>query len=73
MFSMTEHLLHRMDSCGPGHDDHGTKGDVLQRHCQSFVFAVLGHSLGLGAEFAKVVGRGYGHVVNLPVDVRGNP
>jgi hypothetical protein len=71
MFGMTEHFLQEMRCGGSRHDDHGPEGNVLHVQRQAFVFAVLGHSLCLRAEFAEVVGWGYGHRNDLPLDEEG--
>jgi hypothetical protein len=57
----TEHFPQELTGCDSGHDDHGTDGDILKRHRQSFAFAVSRHKLGLRAKVVKIVFWGYDH------------
>jgi hypothetical protein len=57
----TEHFPQELTGCDSCHDDHGTDGDILKRHRQSFAFAASRHELGLRAKVVKIVFWGYGH------------
>ena len=56
LIGWTEQILQDLACRDSGHDDHGTKGDILKNHRHAVVAAIPGHHLGLGAKVAEIIG-----------------